>query len=73
MDHPSGANQLGNGDMPVGLGMQLSQDPRAMENFAWLPDEQKHAILAEIQSCGTGDEARECIRRVVARLHNNQI
>ena len=37
----------GLGDIPLGLGMALAQNPAAMKTFADLPKERREAVLAQ--------------------------
>lgn len=55
-------------DLPLGLGMQLAQEPRAMEAFGQLTIEQKSKLIQNIQSAQTGQEAEEKIAGAVSSL-----
>lgn len=55
-------------DLPLGLGMQLAQEPRAMEAFGQLTTEQKSKLIQNIQSAQTGQEAEEKIAEAVSSL-----
>ena len=57
-------------DLPLGLGMQLAQEPRAMEAFGRLTTEQKSRLIQNIQSAHTGPEAEEKIAHAVNSLRD---
>lgn len=61
------------GVLPVGFSMTLSQDVRAMTNFATLPDSQKEQLVEYIESSNTGYEAKSRIVEVVNNLHNDRV
>lgn len=75
----SGTNFIGTGhnpegpDLPLGLGMQLAQNPKAMDAFGSMTNAQKAAMIGYIQGAATGGEAKERIADAVYRLHNNRI
>lgn len=57
-------------DLPLGFGMSLAQEPKAMEAFGKMNKEQKAAIISQIQNCSTGEEARNNIAEAVNQLKN---
>jgi len=57
-------------DLPLGLGMKLAQEPRAMDAFGRLTTEQKSRLIEKIQSAHTGQEAQEKIDHAVSSLSN---
>jgi len=60
----------GKSQIPVGLGMRLALDLKAMTNFANLPDEKKRELINYIESSATGEEAKVRVTEVVSSLHN---
>jgi len=60
----------GKSQIPVGLGMRLALDMKAMTNFANLPDEKKRELINYIESSATGDEAKVRVSEVVSSLHD---
>ena len=58
--------------LPVGLGMRLAQEPRAMQAFASMTNAQKEAMIAYIQSGTTGDEAKARLHQAVSQLRDGQ-
>ncbi|CRZ34994.1 bacteriocin resistance YdeI/OmpD-like protein [Herbinix hemicellulosilytica] len=59
----------GRTQLPVGLGMKLALDVKAMTNFANLPDEKKRELINYIESSTTGEEAKNRVSEVVSNLH----
>jgi hypothetical protein len=60
----------GNSQLPVGLGMRLALDMKAMTNFSNLPEEKKQELISYIEGSTTGDEAKNRVAEVVNSLHN---
>jgi len=60
-------------DLPLGFGMQLAQNPKAMEAFGKLTNLQKSKIIAHIQASKTGDEAKSRLTQAVTDLSENKI
>lgn len=60
-------------DLPLGLGMQLAQEPQALETFATLSNDKKAQIISYIQACPTGEDAKNRIATVISSLRDNQI
>lgn len=58
-------------DLPLGLGMNLAQQPAAMDAFAHLSTAQKNDMVHYIQGSQTGEEARERIAKCVHSLGEN--
>ena len=58
-----------NSQVPVGLGMKLALDMKAMTNFANLSDQKKQEVVDYIKSSPTGDEAKNRVSEVVNNLH----
>ena len=57
-------------DLPLGLGMQLAQDPKAMDTFGRMSRAQKSELIAFVQGATTGDEAKQRMTDALARLHS---
>lgn len=57
-------------DLPLGFGMSLAQEPKAMQAYGNMSKEQKAAMIRQIQNCSTGEEAREHIAAAVIQLKN---
>ncbi len=55
-------------DLPLGLGMRLAQEPRAMEVYGRLTNPQKESVIGYIQSCETGDDSKSRIEQVIKLL-----
>ena len=57
-------------DLPLGFGMRMAQEPSALDTFGTLDGEQKTRVVDYIQSCSTGDEAKERIESAVCALRD---
>ncbi|MEF9960228.1 MAG: YdeI/OmpD-associated family protein [Niameybacter sp.] len=51
--------------LPLGLSMQLAQDPDAMSYFATLPKSEQEHLIEYIKEARTGDEAKKRIDEVI--------
>ncbi|MDD4112489.1 MAG: hypothetical protein PHC56_05600 [Herbinix sp.] len=60
----------GNTQLPVGLGMSLSLDMKAMTNFSNLSDAKKQELISYIKGSTSGEEAKNRVTEVVSSLHN---
>lgn len=60
-------------DLPLGLGMQLAQDPKAMETFGKMSNTQKSELIGYIQGAATGDDAKMRIRNAVSELSGGKV
>ena len=60
-------------DLPLGLGMQLAQNPKAMEAFGRMTNLEKSKMIAHIQAAKTGDEAKTRLTQAVCELGGNNI
>lgn len=58
-------------DLPLGFGMQLAQEPDAMDAYGRLTNEQKTAVIRRIQSGSTGDDAKNLIAETISQLKNS--
>ena len=59
-------------DLPLGLGMQLAQNPKAMATFGKMSTAQKSRLIGHIQDASTGEDAKSRIERTVNALAQNQ-
>ena len=59
-------------DLPLGLGMQLAQDPKAMDAFGRMSKAQRSGLISYIQGAKTGSEAQSRIAETVNKLSENQ-
>jgi len=59
--------------LPVGLGMKLALDMKAMTNFVNLPDNGKQQVVDYIEGSTTGEEARNRVSEVVSNLHKGDV
>ncbi|MEA5014326.1 MAG: YdeI/OmpD-associated family protein [Candidatus Limiplasma sp.] len=57
-------------ELPVGLGMQLAQEPAAMTHFGRLSPAQQQAVVHYVQSGVTGADAKSRVDEAVERLKN---
>lgn len=60
-------------DLPLGLGMQLAQEPEAITRFGQLSANQKQQLVDYIQSCSTGEDAQNRVAEVVQGLSQNNL
>jgi uncharacterized protein YdeI (YjbR/CyaY-like superfamily) len=59
----------GKSDMPIGLGMRLALEMKAMNNFANLSDQKKRELINYIEGAQTGEDAKNRVTEVVSNLH----
>ena len=55
-------------DIPLGLGMQLAQSPKAMAVFGKMTNAQKSGLIRHIQGAPTGDAAKARVTGAVNQL-----
>ena len=60
----------GKSEIPVGLGMRLSLDMKAMTNFSNLSEARKRELISYIEGSTTGEDAKNRVTEVVNSLHN---
>lgn len=60
-------------DLPLGFGMQLAQDPQAVETFGRMSRDEKRAVINYVQDCHTGDEAKQHVAHAVHCLHEGRM
>ena len=58
-------------DLPLGFGMALAQNEKAVSAFGALSDQEKTDLIKSIQGAGTGDDAKQRITDAVNRLSGN--
>ena len=60
-------------DLPIGLGMRLAQEPRAMDTFGRMSNGQKQALIHYIQSAKeTGVDVEQRMAEVVTSLRDGR-
>ncbi len=59
-------------DLPLGLGMELAQNPKAMTAFGQMTHAEKASMIRHIQGAATGEDAKNRIANAVHQLGNNQ-
>ena len=52
------------GEVPMGFGMALAQNNRAMERFALLTDSEKQRVLSHIHGINSKQEMRAYVQRL---------
>jgi len=60
-------------DIPLGLGMQLAQSPKAMATYGKMTNPQKRELIRQIQSAPTGDAARAKVDGAISQLEQGHI
>ena len=58
-------------DLPLGLGMQLAQNPQAMRAFGRMSSAQKSELIAYLQGASTGQDAQTRMGEAIRRLSKN--
>lgn len=59
-------------DLPLGLGMELAQNPKAMNAFGRMSKSEKASMIRHIQGAATGEDAKNRISGAIQQLNNNQ-
>jgi len=57
-------------DLPLGLGMHLAQEPKALQAYGNLSNSEKESVINYIQSSTSGDDAKNRIMESISRLKN---
>ena len=57
-------------DIPMGLGMELMQNPKAWEQFGRLTDWEKTELIYSVEGAETGPEAEKRVMEAIERLEN---
>ena len=55
-------------DIPLGLSMELAMHPGAASTFGKMNPEEKHAAIRYIQSCTSGEDAKERIKNAISQM-----
>lgn len=55
-------------DIPLGLGMQLAQSPKAMATFGKLTSAQKSGLIRHVQGATTGQGAKSLVEGAISQL-----
>ena len=59
-------------DLPLGLGMQLAQNPKAMAVFGKMSKAEKAALVRHVQSAITGEGAESLMEDAINQLSENK-
>lgn len=57
---------MDNNEMPMGIGMALAMNPKAMEKFAGLPENVKQEIISGTYSVASKAEMREYVDKIIS-------
>ena len=57
---------MDNNEMPMGFGMALAMNPKAMEKFAGLPENVKQEIISGTHSVASKAEMREYVDKIIS-------
>lgn len=60
-------------ELPVGLSMQLAQEPSAMSAFGRLTPAQMESVVRFVQSGVTGEDAKMRVEAAVERLRQGDL
>ncbi|HML47933.1 MAG TPA: YdeI/OmpD-associated family protein [Clostridia bacterium] len=60
-------------DLPIGLSMQLAQEPQAVTNYGRLSKAEQASVIRYIQNCSTGEDAENKIAEAVQCLKENNL
>ncbi|MCC8022896.1 MAG: hypothetical protein LIO46_03835 [Clostridiales bacterium] len=60
-------------DLPLGLGLNLAQDPDAMDAFGKLNQKQKENVIHYVHNSTSGDDAAHRINETIQHLHQHDI
>lgn len=52
-------------ELPLGLGMAMTQYPAAMERFSNLPEEARRAVIENARNARTKQEMRACVDQIM--------
>jgi len=55
-------------DIPLGFGMQMTQDAEALSRFSELTQPQRDRLISYVQGGSTGDDAKHRIHDVIEGL-----
>ncbi|MCX4257143.1 MAG: hypothetical protein OSJ54_09460 [Oscillospiraceae bacterium] len=54
-----------NNEMPVGFGMALAMNPKAMEKFASLPQNEKQKIINGTHNVSSKSEMKQYVEKII--------
>lgn len=57
---------MDNKEMPVGFGMALAMNPRAMEKFASLPQNEKQKIINGTHNVSSKAEMKQYVENIIS-------
>jgi uncharacterized protein YdeI (YjbR/CyaY-like superfamily) len=60
-------------DLPLGFGMRLAQEPRAMDTFGTLDEGEKAQVVSYIQAASSGEDAQNRIETAVGSLSDGRL
>lgn len=55
-----------NYEMPMGFGMALAMNPKAMEKFAALPENKKQEIISGTHSVSSKAEMQQYVEKIIS-------
>ena len=55
------------GDMPIGLGMALAQNPQAMKTFAMMSDAEQQKIIDGTHTLHSKQEMHEYVNKMLSK------
>ncbi len=55
------------GDMPIGLGMALAQNPKAMKTFAMMSDAEQQKIIDGTHALHSKQEMHEYVNKMLSK------
>ncbi len=59
-------NRMNSGDLPVGFGLALAQDPDALQKFASLGDVARADVLRRAHAAGSKEEMRALVASMIS-------
>ena len=63
-------NNMTNGDVPMGFGMALAQNLKAMEYFSSLPDAQKQSIINATRGITSKAEMKSYVEHLSSQVNS---
>jgi len=60
-------------DIPLGLGMQMAQSPKAMATFGKMTNAQKSGLIQHVQGASTGEAAKARVTNAISQLEQGNI
>ena len=59
-------------DLPLGLGMELAQNPQAMNTVGSMSNAEKSALIRHVKGAATGEEAKSRMNQAINSLNHGQ-